>query len=52
MDTEAIPNNSSCTNCSSRCGKLDVYDWLADLPKTGLETNIVEVQFKNTRKGF
>ncbi|MGM0375404.1 MAG: PSP1 domain-containing protein [Bacteroidota bacterium] len=51
-DTEVIPNNNSCSNCSSRCGKLDVFDWLADLPKTGEETDIVEIQFKNTRKGF
>jgi cell fate regulator YaaT (PSP1 superfamily) len=52
MDTEAIPQNSKCDTCSSRCGKLEVFDWLSDLPRAGKETDIVEVQFKNTRKGF
>ncbi|MFO8001296.1 MAG: regulatory iron-sulfur-containing complex subunit RicT [Marinilabilia sp.] len=52
MDTETLPQNSKCNTCSSRCGKLDVYDWLSDLPKPGNETDVVEVQFKNTRKGF
>jgi len=38
--------------CAGRCGKLDVHDWLADLPRSFNTTDIVEVQFKNTRKGF
>jgi cell fate regulator YaaT (PSP1 superfamily) len=29
-----------------------VYDWLADLPKSFNTTDVVEVQFKNTRKGY
>ena len=33
-------------------GKLGVYDWLDDLPRTGIVSEIVEVRFKNTRKGF
>ena len=32
--------------------KLPVVDWLADLPETKLDTDLVEVQFKNTRKGY
>lgn len=32
--------------------QLPVTDWLADLPETQLETDLVEVQFKNTRKGY
>ena len=39
-------------SCAGRCGKLDVYDWLADLPKSFNTTDVVEVQFKNTRKGY
>ena len=27
-------------------------DWLSDIPATGSETDLVEVQFKNTRKGY
>ena len=31
---------------------LPVVDWLSDLPKDGSEPDLVEVQFKNTRKGY
>ena len=31
---------------------LPVVDWLGDLPETQKATDLVEVQFKNTRKGF
>lgn len=41
------------TACHSHgCAKLSIYDWVADLPKTLQNYDIVEVQFKNTRKGF
>jgi cell fate regulator YaaT (PSP1 superfamily) len=36
--------------CSCNC--LDVYDWLSDLKDAGDRQDIVEVRFKNTRKGF
>jgi cell fate regulator YaaT (PSP1 superfamily) len=32
--------------------KLDSFDWLKDLPDFGHENEIVEIRFKNTRKGF
>ena len=38
--------------CGDRCGKLDVYNWLKDLPNTPYSCDIIEVQFKNTRKGY
>ena len=41
-----------CEPCGDRCGKLDVYNWLHDLPTTPYSCDIVEVQFKNTRKGY
>ena len=31
---------------------LPVVDWMSDVPQTGDETDLVEVQFKNTRKGY
>jgi cell fate regulator YaaT (PSP1 superfamily) len=34
------------------CNKLDCFNWLKDLPDTLLENEIVEIRFKNTRKGF
>lgn len=32
--------------------KLHVYDWLADVPGNDTDCDLVEVQFKNTRKGY
>ncbi len=32
--------------------KLSAFDWLVDLPETMKDTDFVEVQFKNTRKGY
>lgn len=53
MDTDILePKESKCTSCADRCGKLEVFDWLADIPDMPGGTDIVEVQFKNTRKGF
>jgi cell fate regulator YaaT (PSP1 superfamily) len=43
---------SKCDTCGDRCGKLEVFDWLSDLPEMTEGNDIVEVQFKNTRKGF
>lgn len=33
-------------------GKLSVYDWLGDIPDNACPSEVVEVRFKNTRKGF
>jgi cell fate regulator YaaT (PSP1 superfamily) len=52
MDAEALSPDSKCNTCSNRCGKLEVFDWLSDLPQSTNVTDVVEVQFKNTRKGF
>lgn len=32
--------------------QLNTYDWLADVPGNNATTDLVEVQFKNTRKGY
>lgn len=32
--------------------KLNTYDWLCDVPDSDNATDFVEVQFKNTRKGY
>jgi len=34
------------------CNKLDSYNWLKDIPECPGENDIVEIRFKNTRKGF
>ncbi len=43
-------NATGCKNTTNK--KLAVFDWLCDLPETKLDTDFVEVQFKNTRKGY
>lgn len=47
---------SSCMGskgCSKRQNtKLNTYDWLCDIPESEQATDYVEVQFKNTRKGY
>ena len=50
--------NTGCDRglCSKACGRqdkqLNTYDWLADVPGNTELTDLVEVQFKNTRKGY
>ena len=57
MKEDFIIDNGSChitkkavTHNSKHM--LPVVDWLSDLPLTGSESDLVEVQFKNTRKGY
>ena len=38
--------------CCSGAHKLEVYNWLQDIPEAPGEPQMVEVQFKNTRKGY
>ena len=42
--------------CKCACGRqdkqLNTYDWLADVPGNAESTDLVEVQFKHTRKGY
>ena len=49
------PNGCDCIS-SKGCGRqdkqLNVFDWLVDVPGNIDETDYVEVQFKNTRKGY
>lgn len=50
-----LHNGSGCLGCKG-CGRqnkqLNTYDWLADIPNNAEESDLVEVQFKNTRKGY
>src|SRR5574344_575364 len=38
--------------CAQKLKKLNTFDWLCDLPEAQHHTDWVEVQFKNTRKGY
>ena len=56
MDNEFKLKNGSGCLCCKGCGRqdkqLNTYDWLADIPGNTEEQEMVEVQFKNTRKGY
>ena len=56
MDNEFKLKNGSGGLCCKGCGRqnkqLNTYDWLADIPGNTEEQEMVEVQFKNTRKGY
>lgn len=50
-------NQKLARGCSSSpkagsCAKLDVYNWLHDVPNTINPDEIIEVRFKNTRKDY
>lgn len=50
-------NGGCCSMCVKGCckkhkDKLETYDWLCDVPDAEGATDYVEVQFKNTRKGY
>ena len=51
-----ILKNGSGSLCPKGCGKqdnkLNTYDWLADIPDNAEKQEMVEIQFKNTRKGY
>ena len=42
----------SCKGCGRSMGQLHSFDYLAGIPGNQDESGFVEVQFKNTRKGF
>ena len=41
-----------CKSCGRQDKQLNTYDWLADISGNAEESDMVEVQFKNTRKGY
>ncbi|MGI6571836.1 MAG: regulatory iron-sulfur-containing complex subunit RicT [Fermentimonas sp.] len=47
-----VRNEKSCCGCMPHTNKLHTYDWLHDSPEFQKLSNMVEVQFKNTRKGY
>ena len=57
MKEDFIIENGSChitkksVNQNSK-HMLPVVDWMSDIPHAGDEDDLVEVQFKNTRKGY
>lgn len=48
-----INEHRDCSNpCNSGCFKLESYDWLADVSELESFDEVIEVRFKNTRKGY
>lgn len=41
-----------CRSCARQDKQLNTYDWLADVPGNVEECDLIEVQFKNTRKEY
>ena len=57
MKEDFVINNGSCHISEKSCKRnshhmLPVMDWMSDIPSAGEETDLIEVQFKNTRKGY
>ena len=57
MKEDFIIENGSCHITEQSCKRnshhmLPVVDWMSDVPATREEIDLVEVQFKNTRKGY
>ena len=56
--TKELPIRVGCDRglCHQAVGRqdrqLNTYDWLADIPGNADDTDLVEVQFKHTRKGY
>ncbi len=51
FSTDPETGEPTARNCPGG-HKLEVLDWMADLPDPLAENEICEVQFKNTRKGY
>ncbi len=57
MKEDFVINNGSCHISEKSCKRnshhmLPVMDWMSDIPNAGADSDLVEVQFKNTRKGY
>lgn len=56
MKSKFILRRGGCCMCSKGCGRQDnqlhTFDWLSGVPGNEDTTGYVEVQFKNTRKGY
>ncbi|MDR3328506.1 MAG: hypothetical protein LBS63_00150 [Prevotellaceae bacterium] len=51
VNKAAGPGELACSP-DERCQKMGTFDWMEGLYSAGLPDNLVEVRFKNTRKGY
>lgn len=47
-----LETRKACRDCKCPRGKLHSFNWLEDIPGGYADSDMVEVQFKNTRKGY
>lgn len=53
LGNQPEPDISPCDCLKPECcSKLQVFDWLNNVPESAYKFDVVEVQFKNTRKEF
>ena len=53
MESEELELSAEVPPCElDCCSNLKSYDWLHDLPVERRKTDVAEIKFKNTRKGF
>ncbi len=52
MDSDKVKEMAAAESAMMPRGKLDCRDWLSDIPGGKNAFDMVEVQFKNTRKGY
>ncbi len=53
FETYCCQDRGLCRHAVGRQDRqLNTYDWLADVPGNQFSTDLVEVQFKHTRKGY
>ena len=50
--SEITESQSVNLGCKRGCRKLEAFDWLGDVSEFDTFDDIIEVQFKNTRKGY
>ena len=51
MSDSTLRGFAAC-GCGASDHQLNTYDYLSDVPGNNETTELVEVQFKNTRKGY
>lgn len=48
-----VTDRRNCSSpCNSGCFKLETYDWLEEISDVDPFNDVVEIRFKNTRKGY
>ena len=52
MESTVFLDRGICKSKAGKCSKLNVTDWLSDVPNIANPGQIIEVRFKNTRRDY